>query len=286
MKLSLILFALPWMLRLKAWRYKEFRDRLNEKNLIVQMKVADDSKGRFFTFKDGEITSHSGIHSNPDVCVSFKSEKIATELLMPPIDYQAQIDAIKNFNLIAQGPDELVTWFSETVMMSQTVGWEFGTLVENGEMRYVNNTNGGPVYVYVKDGKIIRMTPIDFQAEDGETWTIKARGKEFFPPRRTSISPHGLASKSLVYSKDRNLYPMKRVDFDPNGERNFKNRGVSGYERISWEEALDIVTSEIKRVNRQYGPGAIFAGRSSHHTWGNVGYYISAYQKFINIIEV
>ena len=77
---------------------------------------------------------------------------------------------------------------------------------------------------------------------------------------------------------------MKRVDFDPNGDRNPQNRGVSGYERISWEEALNIVEAEIKRVNRSYGPGAILAARSSHHTWGNVGYYISAYNRFTNII--
>ena len=32
---------------------------------------------------------------------------------------------------------------------------------------------------------------------------------------------------------------MKRVDFDPNGERNPQNRGKSGYVRISWDEALD-----------------------------------------------
>ena len=46
------------------------------------------------------------------------------------------------------------------------------------------------------------------------------------------------------------LYPMKRVDFDPNGERNPQNRGKSGYERISWDEALDIVADEIRRQKR------------------------------------
>ena len=284
MKLSIILFFLPWMLRTQSLMYKKFRERLKEKNLIVQMKVADDSIGRFYTFRDGKIISKRGIHSDPNVCIIFKTEKIGFDLLMPPVNYQTRIDAIKNFNLMMEGPDELTSWFSETVMMSQTNHWEYGTPVENGETRYVNNTNGGPVYVYVKDGKIIRMTPIDFSDDDGETWTLKARGKEFSPPRKTTISPHGLPSKSLVYSKDRNLYPMKRVDFDPNGNRNQQNRGISGYERISWDEALDIVESEIKRMNRSYGPGAILAARSSHHTWGNVGYYISAYQKFTNII--
>ena len=38
-----------------------------------------------------------------------------------------------------------------------------------------------------------------------------------------------------MYSKDRLLSPMKRVDFDPNGKRNPQNRGVSGYEPISWD---------------------------------------------------
>ena len=284
MKLSIILFFLPWMLRIQSLMHKKFRERLKEKNLIVQMKVTDNSVGRSYIFENGKIISRSGIHSDPDVCIMFKTEKIGFDLLMPPVNYQTRIDAIKNFNLMMEGPDELTSWFSETVMMSQTNHWEYGTPVENGEIRYVNNTNGGPVYVYVKNGKIIRMTPINFSDDDGETWTVKARGKEFSPPRKTTISPHGLASKSLVYSKDRNLYPMKRVDFDPNGDRNQQNRGISGYERISWDEALDIVESEIKRMNRSYGPGAILAARSSHHTWGNVGYYISAYQKFTNII--
>ena len=155
MKLYFILFALPWLLRIQAWRYADFAKRLKEKNIIVQMKIADDSKGRFFSFNNGRIISTNGIHPNPDMCISFKSVAIATVLLTPPINYQAQIDAIKNFNLIAKGPDELVTWFSETIMMSQTIGWEFGTSVGNGETRYVNNTNGGPVYVYVSLGSYI-----------------------------------------------------------------------------------------------------------------------------------
>ena len=33
-------------------------------------------------------------------------------------------------------------------------------------MRYCNMANGGPFFVYVKDGKIIRTTPIDFDDDD------------------------------------------------------------------------------------------------------------------------
>jgi trimethylamine-N-oxide reductase (cytochrome c) len=38
------------------------------------------------------------------------------------------------------------------------------------------------------------------------------------PPRKTTLAPHGQNAKSIIYSPDRLLQPMKRVDFDPNGE--------------------------------------------------------------------
>lgn len=48
--------------------------------------------------------------------------------------------------------------------------------------------------------------------------------------------------------------------FTLNVERNPQNRGISGYKRISWDEALDIVAGEIKRVKKEHGrkfvPGA------------------------------
>ena len=155
----------------------------------------------------------------------------------------------------------------------------------NGVMRYTNGTNGGPIFVYVKDGKILRTTPIDFDDEDAPSWSITARGKTFTPPRRTTLAAHGICQKSMVYSKNRMLYPMKRVDFDPDGERNIQNRGKSEFVRISWDEALDIVGKEIKRA-KAVGPGAIAVANGSHHQWGNLGHYLSAFNRFWNLIGV
>ena len=42
-----------------------------------------------------------------------------------------------------------------------------------------------------------------------------------------TLAAHGACQKSMVYSKNRILKPMKRVDFDPNGDRNIQNRGKS-----------------------------------------------------------
>ena len=71
--------------------------------------------------------------------------------------------------------------------------------------------------------------------------------------------PFSLAYKKRTYSPNRIKYPLKRVDWDPNGERNPQNRGKSKYERISWDEATDIIAAEIRRIHKKYGPLAILA---------------------------
>ena len=201
-------------------------------------------------------------------------------MLTPPINWLNQINAQKDFTLGVDGPEDLTNWFAQTLMAMQTAGWKFGTPMPDGSMRYCNMTNGGPVFITVKDDKIVRMTPIDFDDTDPQPWTIEARGLKFTPPRKTTLAPHGQNAKSIVYSPDRLLYPMKRVDFDPNGNRNPQNRGKSEYVRISWDEALDLVAGEIKRCKRDHGPGAIATSHGSHHTWGNIGYYLSALYRF------
>jgi len=152
--------------------------------------------------------------------------------------------------------------------------------------KLTNGTTGGPVFVYVQDGKIVRITPMEFDDTDAASWVIKARGKEFSPARKTTLSPYSFAWRSMIYSPARLLHPMKRVDFDPDGNRNCENRGISEYERISWEEAADIVTKEIKRIKREYGPGAIVATPGSHHLWGHVGYRHSALLRFMNLVGI
>ena len=102
-------------------------------------------------------------------------------------------------------------------------------------VRLTNSSTGGPVFVYVKDGKIIRMTPMDLDDEvDAASWKIEARGRTFTPPRKTTYSVYTAGFKSMIYSDRRVMTPMKRVDFDPDCKRNVQNRGISGYEPISW----------------------------------------------------
>jgi trimethylamine-N-oxide reductase (cytochrome c) len=122
--------------------------------------------------------------------------------------------------------------------------------------------------VDVKNGKIVRVRPLhldwQYDPKDFNPWKIEARGQTFEPGVKSLVAPFSLAYKKRVYSPNRILYPMKRVDWDPNGERHPENRGKSGYVRISWEEALDIVVSELKRVKEKYGAEAVLSQSDGH----------------------
>ncbi len=89
--------------------------------------------------------------------------------------------------------------------------------------------NSNVTCVDVKDNKIVRIRPLHYdwkyKPEEFNPWKFEARGKTFIPPLKAMVPPHGTAYKKRIYSPNRILYPLKRVDWDPNGERNPQNRG-------------------------------------------------------------
>ena len=124
---------------------------------------------------------------------------------------------------------------------------------------FTNCTVGGPISVYVRDGKIVRIRPLVVDEKDLKPWTVTDdQGRKYSPPQKTTLQPFTLTERTRVYADDRIKYPMKRVDFNPGGERHTETRGKSGYVRISWDEALDIVAGEIKQDQRNLWAGCCF----------------------------
>ncbi len=130
------------------------------------------------------------------------------------------------------------------------------------------DTHFNAAAVDVNKGRIVRIKPLHYdwkyQPEVFKPWKMEARGKVFKPLMKTLLPPLSLAYKKRVYSPNRIKYPLKRIDWDPNGERHTENRGKSKYRRISWDEATDIVANEIKRIHKKYGPFAILAQADGH----------------------
>lgn len=143
-----------------------------------------------------------------------------------------------------------------------------GGTVQPGEIKSVikgigfrGHGEACPAYVDVKNGKVVRIRTLRFDdqypLESLRPWKIEARGKTFQPPPQAFSQWLSFCYKTRVYSPNRVPYPMKRVDWDPDGDRHPETRGISKYKRISWDEAATLVANELKRMKDKYGPYAV-----------------------------
>lgn len=97
----------------------------------------------------------------------------------------------------------------------------------------------------VVDGVVIRQKTDDTHPDSPD-----------FPQQRACV--RGRAQRQQVFGADRLKYPMKRKNWAPGGG-NKELRGRDEWVRISWDEALDSIASEIKRIKEEHGNRAFFA---------------------------
>src|SRR5437867_13444738 len=68
-------------------------------------------------------------------------------------------------------------------------------------------------------------------------------------PTGTALCAKGRAAPELVYHGDRVLFPLKRTR--PKGDVN------PGWQRISWDQALDETAAAIQRLADKHGPEGV-----------------------------
>src|SRR6202161_4643896 len=98
----------------------------------------------------------------------------------------------------------------------------------------------------------------------------RLRGDPSHPVTRGFLC--GKVAKYLdrVYSPSRLLYPMRRRAGAPKG-RMPSGRETDAFERIGWDEALDIITARLDLIAREHGPESILP-YSYAGTMGVLGY--------------
>ncbi len=83
--------------------------------------------------------------------------------------------------------------------------------------------------------------------QDGKV--TKVEGDPTSPISHGTLCSKGLSVTQMAYHPDRVIYPMKK-----NG---------SGWQRISWDEALDTVTAKFKAVIKEHGAESIVIGQGT-----------------------
>jgi anaerobic selenocysteine-containing dehydrogenase len=99
---------------------------------------------------------------------------------------------------------------------------------------------------------------------------VKLEGDPEDPYNQGRLCPRCLAFKQVIHHPNRILHPMKRV----------AERGAHQWQQISWDEALDTIEREFKRIAVQYGPESIhlLRGTARDNQWqvGRLGYAIGS----------
>lgn len=103
-------------------------------------------------------------------------------------------------------------------------------------------------YLHVKEGKIVRVSPGEIKGVPG--WA--------------NVCLRGASLPFRAQSDDRVKYPMKRVG----------KRGEGKFQRISWDEAFDILEKQFKKIQSKYGPksaGFIYmTGNQTKLAWESI----------------
>src|SRR6188508_1894393 len=77
-------------------------------------------------------------------------------------------------------------------------------------------------------------------------------------PTGQALCAKGRAAPELVYHPDRLLYPLKRTR--PKGDPD------PGWQRITWDEALDLTASRLRQIADEHGPESVVFGNVSSST--------------------
>ena len=89
---------------------------------------------------------------------------------------------------------------------------------------------GCGIYAYVKDGRFTRVEGMQESPLNGGRICAKAH-----------------AAPQWVYSPQRLKYPLRRVG----------KKGEGKFERISWDQALDLIAAKLKEQKQKYGPESL-----------------------------
>jgi anaerobic selenocysteine-containing dehydrogenase len=104
---------------------------------------------------------------------------------------------------------------------------------------------GCGILAIVRDGKFVGI----------ESWPDA-------PLNHGKNCPKAHAAPQWVYSEQRLKYPMKRVGA----------KGEGRFQRISWDEALDIIAAKLKEQKAKYGPESLAILSPAHRTYSNYLY--------------
>ncbi len=116
---------------------------------------------------------------------------------------------------------------------------------QGGIRKVVVNSTFGAMLATIEYGRVTNVVPLEQQL---------------------GYNSNIMAMPDRLYNKARIRYPMVRRDFLAKRENSDRTqRGKGDFVRVSWDDALTLVTDEMQRVKSTYGNESLYTAKSS---WG------------------
>lgn len=111
--------GLKTVVTLASWRNKAFRQRLKERDFLIQVRTKNDNKGRYYYLVNGKFKSAGKIHEEePDIVVIWSDfgTALRTFIRFTPKSMVASImDAIATGKLAVEAEMGATYWFGLTM---------------------------------------------------------------------------------------------------------------------------------------------------------------------------
>ncbi len=100
-------------------------------------------------------------------------------------------------------------------------------------------------------------------------WPVKLEGIKDYPVNKGRLCPKGQAGLQVLYDPDRIRHPLRRKG----------RRGEGSWEKISWDEAIGLVTQRLKTLRQEEKPHQllVLGGRYRGHMLDLMNRFMEAY---------
>ena len=112
MRFWILLLLLGWRMRWLAKHNDAFKEKLANKDTVLQLRTASGKVARYYLIKDEQVAPHGGVHAKPTICLSFRDAKYAYETIMKAgKDQMVFMKGMGTKDIVVTGDPAEMMWF-------------------------------------------------------------------------------------------------------------------------------------------------------------------------------
>lgn len=116
MKFWFLLLILGWRMRWLANHNDAFKEKLEEKDTILQFRTESGKVARYYIIRDLKVKPFAGIHPKPNMCMSFKDAAYAYSTIMNASkDKMAFMKGMGTKDIVVTGEAQEMMWFMSLI---------------------------------------------------------------------------------------------------------------------------------------------------------------------------